>query len=94
MSNKIYVGNLSFNTLEDNLKNVFEQFGSVVSCKVIMDRMTERSKGFAFVEMMSATEAKDAISNLDGSELNGRNIRVNEAKPEENRERTVRTSRW
>ena len=90
MSNKIYVGNLSFRLEESDLRSAFEQFGSVSSCKIITDKETGISKGFAFVEMSKADEAKDAISNLDGRELEGRALRVNEAKPQEKRER----NRW
>tara|TARA_Y100000296_G_scaffold74162_1_gene92395 strand:+ start:410 stop:718 length:309 start_codon:yes stop_codon:yes gene_type:complete len=89
MSNKIYVGNLSFNVAEDGLRDVFAKFGEVSSCKLITDRDTGRSKGFGFIEMSTASEAQDAISSLDGSDLDGRNMRVNEAKPQEKRE-----SRW
>lgn len=85
MSNKIYVGNLSFNATEESLKAEFENFGTVESCKIITDRETGRSKGFAFVEMSSSDEASDAISNLDNKEFEGRNMRVNEAKPQEKR---------
>ena len=90
MSNKIYVGNLSYGVQENGLQSAFEQFGTVSSCKIITDRETGRSKGFAFVEMSTAEEAKEAISSLDGSDLDGRPLRVNEAKPQERRER----SRW
>ena len=93
MSTKIYVGNLSFNVLDETLKNVFEEFGGVASCKVVTDRDSGRSKGFAFVEMATSEEAMDAISNLDGKELDGRNMRVNEAKPQEKRERGFKGSR-
>lgn len=87
MSNKIYVGNLSFNVEESALSEVFQQYGSVSSCKIIMDRDTGRSKGFAFIEMSSSADAQTAISNLDGKDLDGRGLRVNEAKPQEKRER-------
>ena len=90
MSNKIYVGNLSFRLENGTLQSAFEQFGTVTSCKIITDRETGRSKGFAFVEMSTADEAREAISSLDGSELEGRPLRVNEAKPQEKRER----NRW
>ena len=90
MSNKIYVGNLSFRLEERDLQSAFEQFGTVSSCKIITDRETGRSKGFAFVEMSTADEAREAISSLDGSDLEGRPLRVNEAKPQEKRER----NRW
>lgn len=98
MSTKIYVGNLSFNVLEDSLKTTFEQYGDVVSCKIITDRDTGRSKGFGFIEMGSSNEAADAIGSLDGFDLDGRNLRVNEAKPQEKRERSFggndRGGRW
>lgn len=94
MSSKIYVGNLSFNVAEDTLKEVFTQFGDVSSCRVISDRDTGRSKGFGFVEMSSSNDAKEAISSLDGKELDGRNLRVNEAKPQEQRSGGSRGNRW
>ena len=94
MSNKIYVGNLSFNLQEDNLSGEFEKFGTVSSCKIITDRDSGRSKGFGFVEMSSAQEAQEAISNLDGKDLDGRNLKVNEAKPQESRERNSGGNRW
>jgi len=96
MSTKIYVGNLSFNASEESLRSAFEKFGSVESCKVITDRDTGRSKGFGFVEMDTAQAAQDAIAGLDGSELDGRNLRVNEAKPQEKRDnnRGFGGSRW
>jgi len=81
----IYVGNLSFNTDDHGLSEVFAEFGSVASAKVVMDRETDRSRGFGFVEMDSSDEANAAIEALDGAELDGRNLRVNEAKPRENR---------
>ena len=89
MSNKIYVGNLSFSVLEDSLREAFSKYGNITSCKVITDRDTGRSKGFAFLEMENAHEAQEAISNLDGVDLEGRTMKVNEAKPQEKRE-----SRW
>lgn len=94
MSNKIYVGNLSFNVQEGSLRDVFANYGEVSSCKLITDRDTGRSKGFAFVEMATSQEAIDAISALDGSDLEGRNMRVNEAKPQEKRERNFGGNRW
>ncbi len=81
----IYVGNLSFNTDDHGLSEVFAEFGEVASAKVVMDRETDRSRGFGFVEMDSNDEASAAIEALDGAELDGRNLRVNEAKPRENR---------
>lgn len=85
MGNKLYVGNLSYNLTEDALSNEFAKFGNVDSCRIITDRDTGRSKGFGFVEMSSNEEAQEAISNLDGVELDGRQMRVNEAKPQEKR---------
>jgi RNA recognition motif-containing protein len=81
----IYVGNLSFNSDDDGLYKVFAEFGSVGSTKVIMDRETGRSRGFGFVEMDNSDEAKAAIKALDGAELDGRNLRVNEATPRKDR---------
>ncbi len=79
MSKKLYVGNLPFSSTEDDLRGVFERHGSVDSVKVITDRETGRPRGFAFVEMSEASAADDAIRALDGSDLGGRSIRVNEA---------------
>lgn len=93
MSTKIYVGNLSFNVQEETLRSEFARFGNVTSCKLITDRDTGRSKGFAFVEMETPQEAQEAISGLDGADLEGRNMRVNEAKPQEKRERNFRRNR-
>lgn len=77
----IYVGNMSFDTTEDQLRQAFEAFGEVSTVKVIMDRDTGRSKGFGFVEMSSNEEASTAMSSLNGQDLNGRALNVNEAKP-------------
>ena len=85
MATNLYVGNLSFETNSASLEQLFGEYGSVVSAKVIDDRDTGRSKGFGFVEMSSDEEAKAAISALDGQEHGGRNLKVNEAKPRENR---------
>ena len=79
LSKKIYIGNLPFSSTEDELRAVFERHGSVESVSVITDRETGRSRGFAFVEMEDASAADDAIRALDGSELGGRSLRVNEA---------------
>jgi len=81
----IYVGNLSFRTDDQELSEVFAEFGDVASAKVVIDRETDRSRGFGFVEMDNDDEAKAAIAALDGAEVSGRNLRVNEAKPRENR---------
>ena len=85
MGKKLYVGNLTFNTNDRTLEETFSAFGTVESAQVIMDRDTGRSKGFGFVEMSTEEEAQAAISNLDGQDLDGRNLKVNEAKPRENR---------
>jgi cold-inducible RNA-binding protein len=87
MATKLFVGSLSYNTTDASLEEFFAQAGNVVSAKVIMDRDTNRSKGFGFVEMASEEEAKAAIDQLNGKELDGRAIAVNEARPQENRER-------
>jgi RNA recognition motif-containing protein len=79
LSKKIYIGNLPFSSTEDELRTVFERHGDVESVNVITDRETGRPRGFAFVEMDEASAADDAIRALDGSELGGRSIRVNEA---------------
>ena len=80
MSKKLYVGNLSFQTSENDLNDLFTQFGEVESIKIITDRDTGQSKGFGFVEL-SDDSAEKAISQLNGKELNGRALTVNEAKP-------------
>jgi len=79
LSKKIYIGNLPFSSTEDELRAVFERHGRVESVSVITDRDSGRPRGFAFVEMDEASAADDAIRALDGSELGGRSIRVNEA---------------
>jgi RNA recognition motif-containing protein len=89
MAKKLYVGNLSYNTYEDNLRNLFAQYGTVESVKIITDRDTGNSKGFAFVEMSTDAEAQAAISGTNGVELDGRAIKVNEAMDKPRRE-----SRW
>jgi len=81
----IYVGNLSFRTDDEELRNVFAEFGEVASAKVVMDRETNRSRGFGFVEMVNDAEGNAAIEALDGAEVSGRNLRVNEARPREKR---------
>jgi cold-inducible RNA-binding protein len=85
MSAKIYVGNLSFNSTEQDLEDMFGEFGTVQSVKVIEDRETGRSRGFAFVEMSSNEEAQSAIAGLNGREIDGRPLTINEAKPQEER---------
>ena len=81
MSQKIYVGNLGYSVTDTSLATKFAMFGTVESSKVIIDRDTNRSKGFAFVEMSSSSEAADAISGLNGTEFEGRAMNVSEAKP-------------
>ena len=83
----IYVGNLSYKVRESDLKEVIEEYGQVDSCKIIIDRDTRKSKGFAFVEMADAKAGKDAIEALNGNDCEGRTLRVNEAKPREERPR-------
>jgi cold-inducible RNA-binding protein len=85
MSMKLYVGNLAFETSNDNLQHLFAEVGTVESVNVIEDRETGRSRGFGFVEMSSQEEGAAAIAKFDGTELAGRSLRVNEAKPRENR---------
>ncbi len=79
MTKKLYVGNLPFSITEDELRSKFERHGTVSSVNVIMDRDTGRARGFAFVEMDEASAADDAMRALDGSDLGGRNMKVNEA---------------
>lgn len=85
MSTKLYVGNLSFDTSTQDLETMFAASGTVQSTNIIEDRETGRSRGFAFVEMSTAEEAKAAITALDGKEIGGRNLKVNEAKAREER---------
>lgn len=85
MGKKLYVGNLSFSVSDSDLQQLFSAHGNVASAQVIIDRDTNRSKGFGFVEMSSDQEAAAAISALDGQEHNGRALKVNEAKPKESR---------
>ena len=79
----IYVGNLSYGVSDDQLREVFEAYGTVSSAKVISDKYSGRSKGFGFVEMDDDNEAKSAIEDLDGAEIDGRAVKVNEARPRE-----------
>lgn len=88
MNNRLYVGNLSFRTTEDELQSTFQEFGEVVEVKVILDRDTGRSRGFAFVTMENDDAAQKAIEAMDGAMLDGRNLRVNQA--EERRDRGPR----
>ena len=81
----IYVGNLSYNTTEESLRSAFEDFGQVSSVALIKDKVTGRSRGFGFVEMPSQSEAMAAIDAMNGAELDGRTLTVNEARPREDR---------
>jgi RNA recognition motif-containing protein len=83
----IYVGNLSFEATEEDLQGAFESFGKVESVKIIKDKYSGQSRGFGFVEMPSTDEAKSAISGLNGKELKGRTLSVNEARPRTERPR-------
>jgi RNA recognition motif-containing protein len=87
MAKKLYVGNLSYNTTEDGLRNLFSGFGNVVSAKIIFNRETGESKGFGFIEMGSDEEANAAIAGANGHECDGRQLRVNEAMDKPRRDR-------
>jgi cold-inducible RNA-binding protein len=88
MGTKLFVGNLSFNTTEGDVLELFKQAGTVVSCELIVDKFTNRSRGFAFVQMSSQEEANRAIAEFNGKELDGRALTVNEARPREERSRS------
>lgn len=97
MGKKIYVGNLSFSVTNESLSDKFAEFGSVETAKVIMDRDSGRSKGFGFVEMSTNDEAAAAIDKLNGQEWEGRQLKVNEAQPQERRDggrNDGRTQSW
>src|SRR4051812_48783408 len=83
MSVKLYVGNLSYSTMDSQLRSAFAEFGDVVSASVVLDRVNGQSRGFGFVEFGSQQEADKAIAALDGSELDGRSINVSIARPRE-----------
>jgi RNA recognition motif-containing protein len=85
MGRKIYVGNLPFSVNDSSLQNMFSPYGTVDSAKIIIDRDSGRSKGFGFVEMSTDQAAQEAISKLNGTEIDGRAITVNEARPQEPR---------
>ena len=90
-----YVGNLAYTVTEDDLRSTFEQYGQVDRVSVITDRMSGRSKGFGFVEMPNEAEAKEAIAQLNETDLKGRNMMVNEARPQAARPaRPPREKRW
>ena len=85
MGNKLYVGNLSYEIQDRDLEQRFGAYGTVLSAKVVMDRDTGRSKGFAFIEMGTDAEAEAAINALNGTDVGGRELTVNEARPKEDR---------
>ena len=91
MATKLFVGNLSFNTTEGQILDLFKQAGNVVSCELIMDKFTGKSRGFAFVQMGTQEEANKAVTDFNGKEIDGRALTVNEARPRE--ERPLRESR-
>ena len=85
---KLYVGNLSFETTENDLQDLFEQHGKVSEVALMMDRMTGKSRGFAFVTLNDDAQAKSAMGALNGTDMNGRKLTVNEARPREDRPRS------
>lgn len=91
---KLYVGNLSFETTENDLQDMFDQHGKVTDVALMMDRTTGRSRGFAFVTMNDATEGNAAMNALNGKEVQGRTLTVNEARPREERPRQSTGSRY
>ena len=93
MTIKIYVGNLSYSMSESELNDLFAQFGEVESAKIVTDRNSGRSRGFAFVEMSERNEGEKAINELNGSEIRGRNLKVSEARPKKNN-RGYRSNRY
>ncbi|MEI7748861.1 MAG: RNA-binding protein [Chlorobiaceae bacterium] len=88
----IYIGNLAYTVSEDDLRDAFSEFGEVASASIINDKFSGRSKGFGFVEMPKDSEAREAIESMNGKDLNGRTVTVNEAKPRE--ERAPRRDRY
>ena len=85
MEKRLYVGNLSYSTTEDSLETIFAQAGDVVKCELMLDKFTSRSRGFAFVEMGTPEEANKAVEMFNDQDLDGRNLRVNIARPREER---------
>jgi cold-inducible RNA-binding protein len=85
---KIYVGNLSYSTSSEDLRTLFEEFGTVETADVVMDRNTNRSRGFGFVEMSSSEEAQAAISAVNGKDVDGRPLNVSEARPKRTESRS------
>ncbi len=94
MNKKLYVGGLPYAVTEDKLQEIFSAHGTVESARVITDRFTGRSRGFGFVEMSNEEEAQTAIDSLNGSDLDGRSLTVNEARPQENRGGGGGGDRW
>ncbi len=94
MTNKLFVGKLSYALTDSQLEEHFAQIGKVLSAKVIIDRSSGQGKGFGFVEMSTEAEAKEAMDKLNNSELDGRTIVVSEAKPQEPRENKSYSNRW
>lgn len=94
MGKKLYVGGLNYDTTQDGLKDAFSKAGTVESATIITDKFSGRSKGFGFVEMSTDEEAKKAIEMYDGKELDGRTVKVNEARPMEERPRTGGGQNW
>ena len=92
MDMNIYVGNLSYGVTEDELQQLFVEYGSVVSANLIMDRDTGNPKGFGFVEMENQADAEKAIKELDGSSIKGRSIKVNQARPRNDRSKPKRNN--
>lgn len=90
MAKKLYVGNLAFSVTDDELMQAFTSFGTVASARVVMDRMTGRSKGFGFVELEDDSMADEAVNKMNGQTIGGRPVRVSEAKPQEDRPRGPR----
>ncbi len=85
MEKRLYVGNLSYSTTEDSLEALFQQAGTVVKCELMLDKFTSRSRGFAFIEMGTPEEAQKAVDMFNEQDLDGRNLRVNIARPREER---------
>ena len=90
MAKKLYVGNLAFTVTDDELMQAFTSFGTVASARVVMDRMTGRSKGFGFVEIADDAMADEAVNKMNGQTIGGRPVRVSEAKPQEDKPRGPR----
>jgi len=88
MAKRLFVGNISFNSTEGDVLDLFKQIGNVASCNLIVDKFTSKSRGFAFVEMATDEEAAKAIAELSGKELDGRAIVISEARPREERPRS------